>query len=157
MQKQTEITCITILPIFLINDNVKPENYRKAVSLYAIIPEDSKQYNNAQLALGDIYAEGKGGISKDNTRAFMYYNNAYTKGATLNSKQKENLGDAYYNGKGTAVNKEKALEVYTDGKYGSVFISTLNYKYIKTAVGAECKMRCFVIIIRLKGGYQFSR
>lgn len=119
---------------FLINDNVKPENYRKAVSLYAIIPEDSKQYNNAQLALGDIYAEGKGGISKDNTRAFMYYNNAYTKGATLNSKQKENLGDAYYNGKGTAVNKEKALEVYTDGKYGSVFISTLNYKYIKTAI-----------------------
>ncbi len=119
---------------FLINDNNQPENYRKAVSLYAIIPEDSKQYNEAQLALGDIYAEGKGGISKDDTRAFMYYSNAYTKGASLNSKQKENLGDAYYNGKGTAVDKEKALEVYTDSRYGYVSVSGLNYRYVKTAI-----------------------
>jgi hypothetical protein len=119
---------------YLIKDNDKPENYRKAINLYALVDEDSKQYNEAQLALGDIYAEGKGGMSKDDTRAFMYYNNAYANKATLNSKQKENLGDAYYNGKGTAANKEKALEIYTDNKYGYVSVSSLNYKYVKTAI-----------------------
>jgi TPR repeat protein len=119
---------------FLIKDNAEPENYRKAVSLLAIIPEDSKQYNDAQLALGDIYANGKGGIAKDNTRTFMYYNNAYTKGATLNSKQKEQLGDAYYNGQGTAVNKEKALEIYDENKYNYLYVTSMNYKCVKTAI-----------------------
>jgi TPR repeat protein len=119
---------------FLTKDNVEPENYRKAIKLYAIVAEDSKQYNDAQLALGDIYAEGKGGISKDNTRAFMYYNNAYTKGGTLNSKQKEFLGDAYYNGQGTAVNKEKALEIYTENKYSFLSVTSMNYKCVKTAI-----------------------
>lgn len=119
---------------FLINDNVKPENYRKAINLFALVDEDSKEYTKALLALGDIYAEGKGGISKDDTRAFMYYNNAYTKGASLDSKQKEKLGDAYYNGKGTAVNKEKAFEMYANNSYGYVAVSPLNYKYVKTAI-----------------------
>src|SRR5690606_34478249 len=119
---------------FLINDNVKPENCRKAINLFALVDEDSKEYTKALLALGDIYAEGKGGISKDDTRAFMYYNNAYTKGASLDSKQKEKLGDAYYNGKGTAVNKEKAFEMYANNSYGYVAVSPLNYKYVKTAI-----------------------
>lgn len=119
---------------FLINDNVEPENYRKAINLYALVDEESEEYSKALLALGDIYAEGKGGISKDNTRAFMYYNNAYTKGATLNSNQKEQLGDAYYNGNGVAADKEKALQIYTDSKYVYTYVSTLNYKYVKTAI-----------------------
>ena len=119
---------------FLIVDNVESENYRKAVFLYSIITPGNKFYKEAQLALGDIYTEGKGGITKDNTKAYTYYNNAYKNDAAFNQKQKEQFGDALYNGYGTPVNKEKALEIYTDSKYSYVAVSSLSYKYVKTAI-----------------------